>query len=325
MLGARAGQAAALFGRRRRPAGLSSRQSRRQLPLPADARRWRWPASASSPSRCSRCASACCRCARSSSGLAAIRSGDGEHARGRAAGRDRAAAVGAQRADPVQPGHRRARPHPGRQPGARPEDAARRHHQRGARATRARSARKVAEQAEIMARPGQPLPRPRAHGGARRRHRPRDEVRAGRSSRWCARWSASTATSGVDINVDCPAGCALPGRAAGPGGDAGQPARQRLQVGAPRGGADRRACRRRPAAARSRRLSITRRRRRARPQRRAARAHRQARPAARRDQARLRPRPVDRHGSRPVLRRQAASWPAPSRAAWRCTSTLPAG
>ncbi len=45
-----------------------------------------------------------------------------------------------------------------------------------------------------------------------------------------------------------PGGCALLRREAGPGGDAGQPARQRLQVGAARGDADASRCRRRPAA-----------------------------------------------------------------------------
>ncbi len=57
----------------------------------------------------------------------------GDQSRGRAAARDRAAAAGAQRAHSIEPGHRRPRAHAGRQSGARAEDAARRHHQRGAR------------------------------------------------------------------------------------------------------------------------------------------------------------------------------------------------
>ena len=60
---ARARQAA-LLHHRRRPAGLA-RSPRRQFPLPPDDGAWRSPASASSPSRCSRCGSGCCRCARS--------------------------------------------------------------------------------------------------------------------------------------------------------------------------------------------------------------------------------------------------------------------
>ena len=66
-------------------------------------------------------------------GLSAIRTGAGAAARRQAAAGDRAAAGRDQRADPVQPGHHRARAHPGRQSRARPEDAAGRDHQRGAR------------------------------------------------------------------------------------------------------------------------------------------------------------------------------------------------
>ena len=72
-------------------------------------------------------------------GLAAIRSGEADAARCRPAAGDRAAAARAQRAPQVQPGDRRARPHPRRQSRPRPEDAAGRHRQRGARRSLARS------------------------------------------------------------------------------------------------------------------------------------------------------------------------------------------
>ena len=122
----RAGQAH-LFDRRRRPAGLA-RPSRRQLPLslddgaglggPRPRRRDAVPgavrAAAAAPDRARPCRYP----------LRHL-----EHARGRPAGRDRAAAVRAQRAHPVQPGDRRPRPHAGRQPGACLENTARRHRQ----------------------------------------------------------------------------------------------------------------------------------------------------------------------------------------------------
>ena len=158
---------------------------------------------------------------------------------------DRAAAAGAQRAPQVQPGHRRARPHPRRQPGARPEDAARRHHQRGARGCRARS---------------------RARSPSRPRSWPTRSISTSTAPAW-RRASASSAASPrcgpvgesiiraleriyrdkqLSFSHGLPARRPLPGRAPGPGGDAGQPAGQRLQVGALQGDAGgRRRCRRR--------------------------------------------------------------------------------
>ena len=110
-----------------------------RLPHASSSRRWRWPASACWPSRCSRSASACSRCRKVEQGLAAIRSGEATRLDGDLPAGDQAAAAGAQRAAQVQPGDRRARAHPRRQPRARAQDAARRHHQRGARRSRRRS------------------------------------------------------------------------------------------------------------------------------------------------------------------------------------------
>ena len=122
---------AALLDHRRRPAGLA-RAPRRQFPQPADhgagARRPRARRRDAVPGAVRAVAAAPDRARPRRHPL-----GRRQHARRRAAGRDRAAAVGAQRAHPLQPGHRRPGAHAGRQPGARAEDAARRHHQRGAR------------------------------------------------------------------------------------------------------------------------------------------------------------------------------------------------
>ena len=313
----------ALFGRRRRHAGRGRGQPRR-LPQPphpgAGAGRHR-PARRHAVPDPVRPVSA----ARDGAGPGRHPLGRGRAARGRPARGDRAAAAGAQRAAQVQPGDRRARAHPRRQPRARPQDAARRHHQRGARATPRRSARKVTEQADDHDHPGQSLSRPRPHGRAHRRHRPRDARCAPWANPSCARWSASIATSSSPISLDCP-----PAPASRASGRTWRRCWATCSTTPPSGRAREVMLAASPAAAAAR-------------QRRAANwleirvdddgpgltAEQiaepiAARPAAGRDQARLRPRPLHRRGSGLLLQRQVRAGARPSRRPVSARLTLPA-
>ena len=112
-------------------------------------------------------------------GLADLRSGKEDPLRGTVPRRDRAAGQGAERAPRIEPGDHRARPHPGRQSRPCPEDAAQRHHQRGARRQRARSPTRSPSRRRSMRTPDQPLSRPRPHRRPLQRHRRRHRGRAG--------------------------------------------------------------------------------------------------------------------------------------------------
>ena len=135
----------------------------------------------------------------------------------------------------------------------------------------------------------------------------------------------------LDLTVECPPAARFLRREAGPGGDARQPARQRLQVGV----LARRAQGCRGGAAALCRTAccdirvdddgpgLT-------PEQRAARHH--ARPPPRRDQARLRPRPLHRRRTRAILPRllRAGAGPArrpqrPPRTAGRVSGVAQAG
>ena len=165
-----------LFHHRRRSAGLA-RPSRRQLPLSADdgagLGRPRPRRRDAVPGALRPLAAAPDRARPGRHPLRHV-----EQPRRRSSRRDRAAAVGAQRADPLQPGDRRSGAHAGRQSGARSEDAARRHHQRGAR-RQDRARRQGGRAGRDHEAVDDTLSRPGAHGGARRRHRPRDAGAAG--------------------------------------------------------------------------------------------------------------------------------------------------
>ena len=110
--------------------------------------------------------------------LGAIRRGEAERIPGEY---PRDIAPLAQRAEPParhQPRDPGARPHPGRQPGPCPQDAAQHHRERG-RERAGRGRRQGARAGGHDARPGQLLPRPRPRRGARRHARHPDRGRAG--------------------------------------------------------------------------------------------------------------------------------------------------
>ena len=248
--------------------------------------------------------------------------GRGDAPRRRAARRDRAAAAGAQRADQVQPGDRRARAHAGRQSRACAEDAARRHHQRGARGCDARwRARSPSRPRSCPTRSISTSTAPAwRRASASSAASPRSARSANRSS---ARWSASTATSSSPSRWT--ARPAPASRASG---------RTWRRCSA--------TCSTTPASGRARKVVLA-----ATPlphgrQRRTGNwleirvdddgpgltAEQMAepiiaRPPPRRDQARLRPRPLHRRRPRPFLQRQARARPLRARRPRRPGSRCP--
>ena len=153
--------------------------------------------------------------------------------RGRLSRRHRAAGERAQPHDLGQPRGRRARPDPGRQLGARAEDAAQRHHQRGDGGTRAvRRQDRGAGGGHARSAPILSGARPRGRGGAQDRQR--DGGDAGRP-RAGPHVREDLSRPQPDLHGGRRRRHPLPRRAAGPRGDDRQPRRQCREMGGERG------------------------------------------------------------------------------------------